>query len=219
MAPHLMRPPWSVHRHWHRQRGVALLLTLLILTAVSLLGVSALRASLFGARMATGTEIDAMAFAAAESAIDATLSALKNNPERLRSLLAGNTLTQCVTLANPGKAGACASGDHLDFRALVVAESHARRVGYRPVASGSIGVDSDETAPLVVEYRIAILGEATIAHFGRHEHHMQIVVVRGPKPATETPIPGAGLTALHRSGWHPVTEADAKAFLASEGGG
>lgn len=211
-----MSPPWSVYR----QQGMALLLTLLILMVVSLLGISALRTSLFSARMATGAEIDAMAFAAAESAIDATLGALKNDPERLRSLLAGNTLTQCVTLADPGKTGACGSGDHLDARALVVAESHARRIGYRPVVGGSVGfgTDDDGAAPRVVDYRLVILGEATIARFGRHEYHLQIVTKRGLKPVAKTPVRDTGFSGLHRSGWYPVSQAEAEAFLASGAG-
>ncbi len=213
MVAHPISLPWEARR----QRGAALLLTLLILMAISLLGVTALRASLFSARIATGAEIDAMAFAGAESAIDATLRALENQPGRLRRLLDGEPLRQCVTLAVQHQDGACGSGDHLDSRALVVAASRARRIGYRPVAdSGTDTSDGEGPAAAVVEYRIAILGEATIARFGRHEYHLQEAVIRKPGPTAEVPVQGSG---LHRSGWRPLSPAEAEAWLASDGGG
>jgi len=205
MAAHLMGPPGSRCR----QQGVALLLTLLMLTAISLFGAAALRTSLFGARMAMGTGIDAMAFAGAEAAIDVTLRVLENHPERLQSLLAGNSLTLCVTRADGARPGTCGSGDHLDPQALVVAESHARVIGSRAVADG-------DAKPTTVEYRIAIVGEAAVARFGRHEYHLQEAILRAPGPAAEAPAQGGG---LHRSGWRPLSPAEAEALLAAGGGG
>ncbi len=53
----------------HRQEGAALVIALLILVVVSLLGVSAMKTSVFSAKVATGTQADAMTFEAAETSL------------------------------------------------------------------------------------------------------------------------------------------------------
>ena len=54
---------------WRRQQGAALVVALLILVVVSLLGVSAMKSSVFSAKVATGTQADAMTFEAAETSL------------------------------------------------------------------------------------------------------------------------------------------------------
>jgi len=49
----------------NNQRGAALIVALLILVVVSVLGVSAMKTSMFAAKVATGTQADAMVFEAA----------------------------------------------------------------------------------------------------------------------------------------------------------
>lgn len=166
-----------------RQRGVALLIALLILVIVSLMGTTAMRTSMFSAKIATGTQISAMAFEGAESAISATIHNLKNDSARLQKLMAGTPLTQCVTLSDLSKEGECTGSDHLDSRALVVAESHARRIGYLPIKGGA--VSSSGGGAVKVDYRMAILGDAEIADFKRTEHHLQEVLKRGIKPSSD----------------------------------
>ena len=53
----------------HRQKGAALMVALMILVVVSLMGVSAMKSSVFSTKVATSTQADAMTFEAAETAV------------------------------------------------------------------------------------------------------------------------------------------------------
>lgn len=165
------------------QRGVALLIALLILVIVSLMGITAMKTSMFSAKIATGTQVDAMAFEGAESAINATITNLQNDPTRLQALMGGASETQCVTMTNQNQDGVCTAQDYLDSRKLVVAQSTARRTGYKPIEGNSIS--SSGGAPVVVDYRISILGDGDVSSFKRQDYHLQEVLKRGIKPSSD----------------------------------
>lgn len=166
-----------------RQRGVALLIALMILVIVSLMGITAMKTSIFSAKIATGTQVDAMTFAGAESAIDATIGNLNNNADKLQALMGGATMAQCITMADQIQDGECGTNDHLDSRDLVVSESHARRTGYQPINGGS--VSSAAGTPVVVDYKIAILGDGNVSSFKRQDYHLQEVLKKGIKPSSD----------------------------------
>ena len=65
----------SFKRH---EQGVALLIALLILVVVSLMGITAMKTSMFSAKIATGTQVDAMAFEGAESSVSDAFKKLEN---------------------------------------------------------------------------------------------------------------------------------------------
>lgn len=165
-----------------RQQGVALLIALLILVVVSLMGITAMKTSMFSAKIATGTRVAAMAFGGAESAINATVTDLKAHRSRLQSLMIGGTQVQCVTMIDQGQSGACDVGDHLDSRGMVVAESHSRVTGYRPIKGSGVGTTG--AGIVKVDYEISILGTAEIEDFKRNEYHLQEVLMRGLMPSS-----------------------------------
>lgn len=117
------------------QRGVALIIALLILVMISIIGITAMRTSIFNAKISTSAQGSTMAFQAAESALAALfLEASQYNAggdetniifQALRQLDFG-TLTpidRCVTQTDLYKAGACAAADRFDERGLLQASS------------------------------------------------------------------------------------------------
>lgn len=116
-----------------RQKGVALVIALLILVIISILGVSAMRTSIFNAKIAVGAQVGTMTFQAAESAIAAVYEEAMSDITEPGHVL-GNALTQksagliqiqdrCVTRTDVRKASQCAADDFLDSRDLLRAES------------------------------------------------------------------------------------------------
>ena len=117
----------------HGQQGVALVIALLILVLISILGVSAMRTSIFNAKIAVGAQVGTMTFQAAESAIAAVYEEALSDITQPGHVL-GNALTQkssgliqiqdrCITRGDVKKPTLCAAGDFLDSRDLVKAES------------------------------------------------------------------------------------------------
>src|SRR5690606_27430790 len=84
----------------NRQRGAALLVALMILLIVSVIGISAMRSSSFSAKVAMGTQLDAMAFEAAETAIGQTLDKLlaadAASTDDVTLLMNGEVLVWCI---------------------------------------------------------------------------------------------------------------------------
>lgn len=116
-----------------QQQGVALVIALLILALISILGVSAMRVSVFNAKIAVGAQVGTMTFQAAESAIAAVYEEALSDISTPGHVL-GNALTQkslgkveiqdrCVTRNSKTKNGLCAANDFLDSRNLLKAES------------------------------------------------------------------------------------------------
>ena len=80
----------SFKRH---EQGVALLIALLILVVVSLMGITAMKTSMFSAKIATGTQVDAMAFEGAESSVSDAFKKLENmSSDDLQSFLSGEVM-------------------------------------------------------------------------------------------------------------------------------
>lgn len=118
----------------HSQRGAALVVALLILIIISIIGITAMRTSLFSAKVATMAQASTMSFQGAESAISAVFDEAKNQSFSSPGHVVGYAIAQlgvgktvlierCVTQATPYKQGACDSGDFVDARGLVKAGS------------------------------------------------------------------------------------------------
>lgn len=134
-----------------RQSGVALFIALILLVVISILGVSAMRMSLFNARISTGAQVNTMTFQAGESALQAVYEEALDadlggqNNVILRAMNKRFTegvfevQKRCLTVANPYKAGDCASGDFMDSRDLIKASSQTVvKDAIRPVIGSSI---------------------------------------------------------------------------------
>lgn len=159
------------------QRGVALLVALLILVIVSLMGITAMKTSMFSAKISTGTQVDAMAFEGAESAVADAYGHLYNmSSADLQPFLNGHVMNRCLTSAGASLV-ACASSDRMDSRGLVRAGSRTRQKGMLPVSGG--GVSFTGSGSLIVDYTFEIMGDSRIEQFDVDDHHLQQALKRG----------------------------------------
>lgn len=126
--------PSAINAH-SRQQGAALLVALFILVIISIIGVAAMRTSIFNSKIATSAQAGTMSFQAAESALSAVFrEATEVDMETpghvigaaIAQLGLGNIVEQnrCVTAGNLYKYGACDPAvDFMDSRELVQASS------------------------------------------------------------------------------------------------
>lgn len=162
----------------HRQAGVALLIALMILVIVSLLGVTAMKTSIFSAKIATGSQVDAMAFEGAESAINVSYEELYGmDSAGLQVLFGGGVLKRCLSHSQGALSRACASADHMDSRKLVRAGARIRQEGMEPVSGGQVSYSGTSTVP--VDFRFEILGQSEIDDFRVDNNHFQEALKRG----------------------------------------
>ena len=168
-----------------RQQGVALMVALMILVVVSILGISAMKSSVFSAKVATGTQADAMTFEAAETALTEVYRELNAmSGEDLYGNLAGDaTIQRCVSGKNKSKEGVCQAADYLDSRSLLKSEATSRLNGYEPVEGSQISTTGG--GAIFVDYKIAMLGESQMSSFNLDNHHLQEALKRGIKPGSE----------------------------------
>ncbi|MCU5785440.1 PilX N-terminal domain-containing pilus assembly protein [Alloalcanivorax marinus] len=154
-----------------RQRGVALLVALLILVIVSLMGITAMKTSMFSSKISTGTQVDAMSFEGAESAVEDAFGYLYGiNGAEMLSFMNGQIMHRCLT-ANGVNLTTCQSSDRMDSRGLVKAESRIRQKGMRPVDGGQVSMTG--TSSITVDYTFDIIGDSEIEQFEVDDHHLQ----------------------------------------------
>lgn len=67
-------------RHHHKQRGMALLIALIVLVVVSILGATAMRSALFQNRMSINSQLSQMTFQGAESGLQAVIDQASATP-------------------------------------------------------------------------------------------------------------------------------------------
>ncbi len=159
------------------QRGAALLIALLILVIVSLMGVTAMKTSMFSAKISTGTQVDAMAFEGAESAVADAYSYLYGlEGLGLQPLFNGAIVYRCLS-GDTVKDTACEGDERLDSRGLVQAQSRIRQNGAEPVDGGAVGYSGGGST--VVDYTFEILGDSEIEEFEIDNHHLQQALKRG----------------------------------------
>lgn len=121
---------------YSKQRGAALLVALMILTVVSILGVTAMKTSMFNSKIATTAQVSAIAFDGAESAIAAVYDEAVYQPQSDPQFLIGALVTQynidtgtsivvdrCVGKNNVQELRACVGGETSDSRNLLQAGS------------------------------------------------------------------------------------------------
>lgn len=168
-----------------RQQGMALMVALIILLMTAMLGVAAMKTSIFSSRVAVGTQVDAMAFEGAESALLEAFDELGSEVGMadLVSVLDGGTYSRCVTAANPRKQGACTDQDRLDSRNMVQASARAVLRATRPISGGQVSNSGSTT--VLVDYEVGILGESDVVDFNLSNHHAQEALRRGIKAGAE----------------------------------
>ncbi|MEH6492135.1 hypothetical protein [Halopseudomonas sp.] len=172
------------HMYFGKQQGAALLVALAVLILVSMLGLVAMKSSIFSAKVATGLQTDAMVFEAAETAItDAYngLSGLSN--EELYAAIGATSTERCVRSTGGASAGRCGADDFMDERDLLKAESLSYLSGYQAIPNSQVSVTGG--GGVFVDYRVDILGESEMPSYNIANYHLQETLKRGIKPGSE----------------------------------
>ena len=166
------------------QRGAALLVSLIILVMVSLMGISALRSSIFSGKVATSVQADAMTFEAAETALGVTFRSLSDlTGEQLYTGLAGGVMERCIQHSNPDATGACAGNAFMDERGLLKAQSTSFLAGY--AMRDGFAVGQTGTSNIFVDYQINMLAESEMPTLNLENFHLQEALKFGILPASE----------------------------------
>lgn len=150
-----------------KQQGAVLPMALVILVMVSLLGLSAMRASVFSNKVATGVQADSMTFEAAETALGLTFRTLSEMTEEelTAAVLDGTSVEYCIT--ENGITNSACGDQTMDSRNLIKARSFASHPpnNCRPV----LGYDLERYSNLVIN----LLGESEMSSYNIQNHHLQ----------------------------------------------
>ncbi|EKF74492.1 hypothetical protein A11A3_08725 [Alcanivorax hongdengensis A-11-3] len=161
-----------------------MLIALLILVVVSLLGISAMKTSLFASKVATGTQADAMVFEGAETAISEAYKEFDEmNSTQLSNFMDGGNMIRCVEKGAPRKTGLCAGADYSDARGLIKVSSDSSVKGYQLISGAQVSATSN--GGTFVDYQLEIQGTAEMPSFSMGDTHVQDLLKRGIKPNSE----------------------------------
>lgn len=171
-------------RAYASQRGAALLVALIILVMVSVMGISALRSSMFSGKVATGIQADAMTFEAAETALGVTYRHLSTMTDQaLYTALDGGAVEFCVENTNPDATGACGANTFMDDRQLLRARSVSYHAGYSPIDGSQVSLTG--TGSVFVDYQVNMLAESDMPSLSLENYHLQEALKRGIMPASD----------------------------------
>ncbi|MBY6073342.1 PilX protein [Marinobacter salsuginis] len=138
-----------------RQRGAALIVSLIVLLVLTLIGVAGMNTSVMQERMAVNSQNANRAFQAAES----TVSALTNQ-------LYANDLTLLrESMQNASEESSVVTVSTLDSGNGITGSYQARFLGEIIITSGS-SMNADESSNQLKGYRYELIGEATMANTG-----------------------------------------------------
>ena len=151
------------------QRGSALIVALFILLMVSVLGISAMRTSIYSAKVATGVQADTMTFDAAESVVSKSFTHLGGLTEQALSLgvLNGGSITSCLGSSGELSVGGCGESDRMDSRGLLQAESYIGHV------KNNCRMVSGSDVELYRDYVIDILAQSKMESYQIENNHLQ----------------------------------------------
>ncbi|SNC76534.1 type IV pilus assembly protein PilX [Marinobacter sp. es.048] len=138
-----------------RQRGAALIVSLIVLLVLTLIGVAGMNTSVMQERMAVNSQNSNRAFQAAES----TLSALTNQ------LYANDLSLLRESMQNASGESSVVTVTTLDSGNGISGSYQARYLGEIIITSGS-SMNADESSSQLKGYRYELIGEATMANTG-----------------------------------------------------
>ncbi|MDF1822500.1 MAG: PilX N-terminal domain-containing pilus assembly protein [Alcanivoracaceae bacterium] len=170
-----------------KQKGAALLVSLMILVIISLIGIAAMRTSLFNAKISTSAKASTMVFEGAETAISAVFKEgryvdLLDPGQIFASAISapGVIIDRCVTGSSLYKPGACTSVDFLDQRDLVKSGSRTAVVG-RELNAGAAGEGGNRIsgANRYVYFQFATAAKGEMPVLNIEQHTIQEFALRG----------------------------------------
>ena len=175
-----------------QQAGAALFMALIILLVVSIMGVAAMRTSSMASRIAMGTQLDAMVFEAAESAIVESMIFIteanaSDDPEVFElivGLFNGESLVWCYPSSGVRIARSCKDAEVMDARGALLSEGRVRSVGFSPASGNQISMSGGMNT-IIGDFQLAIQGNGHLPGYGLTNRHVQNALRRGMIPAQE----------------------------------
>lgn len=150
------------------QQGAVLVIALIVMVMVSLLGISAMRASVQSNKVATGVQADTMSFEAAETALGMAFNTLNSMSEEelTAAVIDGSSVEYCITEDGITDSD-CDNNEFMDSRELLKAQAFASHPpnNCRPIS----GFDVEEFKDLVIN----LLGESEMPNYNIQNHHLQ----------------------------------------------
>ena len=145
----------SVNTGQVKQKGAALIISLIVLLVLTLIGVAGMNTSVMQERMAVNSQNSNRAFQAAESTVSALTNQLyANDLTLLRESMQGATgLSSIVNVTT------------LDSANGISGSYQARFLGEIIITSGS-SMNADESSSQLKGYRYELIGEASMANTG-----------------------------------------------------
>jgi len=145
----------SVNTGQVKQKGAALIISLIVLLVLTLIGVAGMNTSVMQERMAVNSQNSNRAFQAAESTVSALTNQLyANDLTLLRESMQGATgLSSVVNVTT------------LDSANGISGNYQARFLGEIIITSGS-SMNADESSSQLKGYRYELIGEASMANTG-----------------------------------------------------
>ena len=159
----------SLLNNGSRQRGSALIVALFILLMVSVLGISAMRTSIYSAKVATGVQADTMSFDAAESVVATGVVELSrfSDEELSRYVLNGSSIQTCLHSDGSIRFGECSNTDRMDSRGLLQAGAYITHV------KNNCRMVSGSDVELYRDYVIDILAQSKMESYQIENNHLQ----------------------------------------------
>ncbi|MCH8544755.1 MAG: hypothetical protein LAT61_14420 [Alcanivorax sp.] len=175
-----------------RQQGVALFVSLMILLIISVIGIAAMRSSTFSAKVAMGTQLDAMVFEAAESGIAVTMAHLVDLNasddaevfDEIAGLFNGLTITWCIAASGELVLQSCGANQYMDARNALLVETRSRAIGFSP-ASGNQISSTGGMGTIIGDFELLIQGNGSMPGYNMSNRHIQHALRRGMIPAQE----------------------------------
>ena len=176
----------AMHKQ-HKQKGAALLVALMILVIISLIGIAAMRTSLFNAKISASAKASAMVFEGAETAIAAVFKEGREIQLEVPGQIfvaaisaPGVVLDRCVAKNELYKAAPCDAVDFMDRRDLVKSSSRTAVIGreYNAGAEGS-GGDRISGANRFVWFQFATAARGEMPVLNIEQNTIQEFSLRG----------------------------------------
>lgn len=201
----------SAHRRCGppRERGMALLIALIVLIVVSILGVAAMRVALFQSRVSVNSQTENLAFQAAESGLNAALTQARNQIGAAVPILPSNPAHLFNMAVNVRPQRVCLNPDGVTIDVFSDGITNAAGApDFLPADACAALPDSNSTVTTVVGPAPPDSGSGQVEVFDL-KYGASLILIQARAYGA---VPNTNVTSVHAQDWGMLGPAD------SEGG-
>ncbi len=199
--------PAQMRRGPSRERGMALLIALIVLIVVSILGVAAMRVALFQSRVSVNSQTENLAFQAAESGLNAALTQARNQINAAVPILPSNPAHLFNMAVNVRPQRVCLNADGVTINVFSDGITNAKGAPDFDVACPPVP-DSNATVTTVVGPAPPDSGAGQVQAFDL-KYGASLILIQARAYAE---VPDTNVTSVHAQDWGMLGPSD------SEGG-